>query len=195
MPHEHCLLAGPIELPAATPRSEVDRRLSVGLPPGVKVSDGQLLVIRQGTILLQAAPASFNQWPPVGSAAAYYVLKDHVALFGNQITNPEQSTSTTGAPDVSFGFTKAGATAFHKLTAAVAERGQFDSTAGEALDQHFAIAIDNQLITVASIDFRVYPDGISGTEPADISSEMSRAAAQNLAEHAPSRRATDPCWR
>ncbi len=182
VPHEHCLLAGPIELPAATRRPAVDRQLSEWLPLGVKLSDGQLFVIRQGTIVLQAAPANFSDWPPFGSpATTYYVLKDHVALFGNEITNPRQSTDSTGAPDVSFGFTESGTRAFHKLTATVAERGQLVSTAGETLDQHFAIALDNQLITVPSIDFRAYPDGISGDEPADISVDISRIMAQNLA--------------
>ena len=33
------------------------------------------------------------------------MIRDRVALLGNQITNPQPSTDQTGAPDVTFGFT------------------------------------------------------------------------------------------
>src|SRR5437763_3259963 len=99
-----CLLSGP------------DDNLSdlySGLPTGVTKSDGQVLTVPQGTVVLQAAdpsaahPTSFND-----PKAQFYVLRDHVSLFGNEITNPQQSTDTAGQPDVAFGFTGKGGKAF-----------------------------------------------------------------------------------
>ncbi len=62
----------------------------------------------------------------------------------------------------------------------MARRGQQLSTLGQTLDQHFAIAIDNRLLTVASIDFKTYPDGITGDEPADITGGFTKQSAREL---------------
>ncbi len=183
VPGQHCLLSGPIDLPAGTSMSVVDAQLSEGLPPGVTVSDGELLTIKQGTVVLQAAPVSFTDWPAFGSSptSEYYVLRDHVALFGNEITNPEESTDQTGTPDVEFGFTGPGGSAFQHVTAAIANRGQIDSLGAEKLVQHFAVALDNQLVTVPSIDYQTYPDGITGGSGADITGGFTINSAQQLA--------------
>jgi preprotein translocase subunit SecD len=42
------------------------------------------------------------------------------------------------------------------------------SRPGQLLEQHLAFALDGQLVTVASIDFKQYPDGITGGGGADI---------------------------
>ena len=88
------------------------------------------------------------------------MLKDHVSLFGNEITNPQQSTDQSGNPDVTFSFTSRGRAAFQKVTSTIAQRGQLDSASGQQLNQHFAVALDNKLLTVPQIDFKLYPDGI-----------------------------------
>ena len=96
------------------------------------------------------------------------MLKDNVALRGSDITNPQESTDTGGNPDVEFGFNSKGGNAFQNVTAQIAQRGQQVSTLGQTYDQHFAVALDNQLVTVPSIDFKTYPDGITGGNGADI---------------------------
>ncbi len=48
------------------------------------------------------------------------------------------------------------------------------------LDQHFAIVLDGQILSVPSIDFRPYPDGIK-TTTADISGEFTPTSARDLA--------------
>ncbi len=150
-----CLLAGPADVALSTPYSQAVAQLEP-LPAGVTLSEGKVLVVKQGTVVLQAVPSSFTSWPAFGSSkTSYFVLKDDVALLGSEITNPEQSTDSTGLPDVSFGFTSAGAKAFQEVTAALATRGSSDSIGGQSLDQHFAVALDNQLVTVPSIDYKV----------------------------------------
>jgi SecD/SecF fusion protein len=170
-----CYLAGPEDSP-----SDLDS----ALPNGVSATDRGLhmYTIRRGWVILQAVPSSFGKelaW--ANPNAQYFVLKDDVALFGNDITNPQQSTDQSGQPDVSFGFTSRGQTAFQNVTATIARRGDLASTLGQTLDQHFAVALDTQLITVPSIDSKLYLNGIPANNGADITGGFTITTAQNLA--------------
>jgi SecD/SecF fusion protein len=172
---QHCYLAGP---------QDNTQDLSSALPTGVSLSQSgvQTLVVQQGTVVLQAVPASFTHelaWSD--PSAQYYVLKDHVALFGNDITNPRQSTDSSGSPDVAFGFTSTGGTEFQNVTAQIARRGALVSGLGQTLNQHFAVALDTQLMTVPSIDFKVYPTGIQGNNGAEITGGFTNASARRVA--------------
>lgn len=172
-PGERCLLSGPDSSLQA---------LYNGLPRGIGRSQGQVLTVPQGTAVVQATPSTFSTLPRIWSPSArFYVLKDHVALFGTDVTNPQQSTDPSGAPDVTFGFTSKGGAAFQKLTSEIAARGQEVSALGSTLDQHFAVALDQQLITVPQIDFRQYPNGIVGRNGADITGRFSTQSAQMFA--------------
>jgi SecD/SecF fusion protein len=131
--------------------------------------------------LLAATANDFRVAEPFGApGAGYYVLHDHVSLFGNEITNPRAGTDSAGAPDVQFGFRGQGAPAFQHLTAGVARRGELVSIGTQQLDQHFAVALDNQLITVPQIDYTVFPDGLTGRQGADITSGFTRSATKAL---------------
>jgi SecD/SecF fusion protein len=172
-PGTHCLLSGPDD--------NIQDLLS-GLPAGVTARQGQTLMVPQGTVVLQAVPSSFAHPPSISAPTTqFYVLKDHVALFGNEITNPQPGTDQSGSPDVQFGFTSKGKTAFQTVTAAIARRGDLVSGLGQTLNQHFAVALDTQLITVPSIDFKTYPDGIPGDTGADITGGFTSQSAQDLA--------------
>ena len=59
---------------------------------------------------------------------------------------------------------------------------QLLSGSGHPLDQHFAFALDTQLLTVPMIDFKAFPNGIPGETGADISGGFTRASARQLAE-------------
>ena len=181
----HCLLdSPPVEEAPGTSQARITQDLAAALPGGVKISMGKLYVVKQGTVVLQGSPSSFSagKWPGYGSPLArYYVLRDNVALTGSDITNPEQGTGSDGEPDVQFGFTGPGGAAFQKVTATIANRGSLDSIGGQSLEQHFAIALDNQLVTVPYIDYKLYPDGIGGSGGADISGNFTIATAQDLA--------------
>ena len=175
VPGQHCLVSGP---------DETRQDLLSGLPAGVSLSSRgvQQLVVPQGTVVLQATPTNFSHPPNPGDATTqFYVLKDHVALFGNDITNPQQSTDQSGQPDVTFSFTARGKTAFQKVTADIARRGNLVSGLGQTFNQHFATALDTLLITVPSIDFKQYPDGIPGDTGADITGGFTIQSAQDLA--------------
>ncbi len=178
----HCLIAGPYQPDTtATPRAQAIEGLENGLSATEK-RGAQILVVPQGITVLQASPNSFaeNKWPKYGTpTAGYYVLKDNVALFGKDITNPEEGTDSTGAPDVQFGFTSKGNTEFTKVTGAIAQRGSLLSIGSNLYYQHFAVALSNQLLTVPYIDFKTNPDGISGG--ADISGNFTISSATNLA--------------
>ena len=181
VPGAHCLLSGPNDETTTDPQI-IAQDLASGLPAGVGASQGQELVVPQGTVVLLAAPPTASARVTFGSPSAqYYVLKDNVSLFGQDITNPQQSTDQSGSPDVSFGFTSAGAKAFQSVTGAIAHRGDLVSGLGSTLNQHFAVALDNELITVPSIDFKTYPDGIPGDTGADITGGFTIQSAQDLA--------------
>ncbi len=80
-----------------------------------------------------------------------------------------------------FSFTGNGQNAFQNVTAAIAHRGQLVSAFHQSLNQHFAVALDNKLITVPQIDFHTYPDGITGGGGADITGGFTIQSAQDLA--------------
>ncbi len=181
-PSQPCLLAGPLTVARTTRPADALRLLDADLPAADGNLGGAVLSVRPGVAVLEATPASFAAWPPYGSTATgYYVVRDAVAVAGALITGAHESVGADGQPDVSFGFTATGATAFQRLTAAVARRGSLDSTGGEMLDQHFAIALGDRLITVPYIDFKLYPDGINGSGGADLSGNFTVASARELA--------------
>jgi len=172
----HCLLSGP---------DDNTQDLRAGLPAGVSASQPgvQTLGVPRGTVVLQAVPASFAHPTLISDPnAQFYVLRDHVALLGSDITSPMQSTDTsTGSPDVAFSFTAKGKNEFQTVTARIAHRGDLASGLGNTNLQHFAVALDNQLITVPSIDFKANPDGIPGDTGADITGGFTIQTAQDLA--------------
>jgi preprotein translocase subunit SecD len=55
------------------------------------------------------------------------------------------------------------------------------SVSGETLDQHFAVALDSQLLTVPQIDFHAYPDGVLGATSADVTGGLTAQSARDLA--------------
>lgn len=52
---------------------------------------------------------------------------------------------------------------------------------GNLLNQNFAAALDNQLISVPSIDYKTYPDGIPGGQGADLTGGFTIQSARTLA--------------
>ncbi len=131
---------------------------------------------RVGTVLLRAEGVGVPQ-----HAARFYVLLNRVALSGRALVDPQQSKDQGGSPAVTFGFTSAGQRAFRNVTSAVAHRGAIVSGPGQMLNQHFAIAVDGQLISVPSIDSRQYPNGITGNGRADIIGGFTVQSARELA--------------
>ncbi len=171
---DHCLLSGPEpNLPD----------LDAGLPAGITPQEGQVLVVKRGTVVLEATAADYGRAVPLTAPnARFFVLRDNVALRNSDLTNPRPSRDpNTGSPDVTLGFSVHGRTAFQKLTAGIARRGELDSSIRRTLSQHLAVALDGQLITVPDIDFKADPDGVSGANGADITGGLTPSSARGLA--------------
>ena len=175
---QYCYLAGGQGISSVS-------ELGATMPDGIALSQATVLTVPQGTLVLQAANQTAGKAVAFGSPnAQYFVLRDHAALSGSDITNPQASTASGGGPDVTFGFNSTGATAFQNTTATIAHRGASVSLGNNKLTQHFATALDNQLLTVPQIDFKQYPDGIvnsGGSGGADITGGFTTQSAQALA--------------
>ena len=176
----HCLLAGPLAVPLGTRRSLAISELESQLP-GSERANAQVLVVRPGTIVLEAIAAHWPAGPAFGGAGArYFVLRDRVAVQSSQITEPRTSTAGDGSPDIAFSFSPAGARAFQRVTAAVAQRGSLLSTSQPELEQHIAVVVGDRIMSVPYIDYRVYPDGVSGSHGADLAGGFTASTAQRL---------------
>ena len=142
--------------PADTACREQLEALAGGGPP----AGSRVLRVPAGIAVLEAQrlpgqPAQIRR---------YFVIEDDFELASADVKKPRADADTvTGDPMISFEFTARGRRAFKRLTARLARRGaRAASAAGrpEQSFQRFAIAIDNRIISLASVDFLANPDGI-----------------------------------
>ena len=95
--------------------------------------------------------------------------------------------TTTGQPIVTMQFTKKGADKFAEITNNEADRGKalFNISGGGGdprnTFQNFAIVLDREIKSWPSIDWEQYPNGISGTNGAQITGIGDLTEAKNLA--------------
>ncbi len=117
------------------------------------------------------------------------MLKDNPVLGGTDIKNPEQNFEggSGGPPIVTMEFSDKGRKAFADTTRAIAQRGADNAAINGGLQDpinashHFAVRLDNALITTPYINFRENPDGIDGQQGAQISGGFTIQTAQDLA--------------
>ena len=142
-------------------------------PPGtriVKVNEGTIVVRAESPDKAKVKP---DQW---------YVLNDNPALRGTDITNPGQNfDQQTNAPIVTFDFTGHGRKVWQSTTRQIAQRGQNSVGLPGGGFQHFAIVLDNELISVPYIDYKQNPDGIDATNGSQIQGGFTIQSAQTLA--------------
>ncbi len=149
----------------------------------------QVLQAPKGIVVIEAERAE-NQPETVNN---YYVLEDDTELSGSDIKNPEQNTDQqTQEPIVTMEFNDEGREAFAAVTKRIAERGAESAITQlppgateeqrEALLQRFAITLDNEIVSLATIDFRENPEGIDGRTGAQINGIGSLQETQDLAE-------------
>src|SRR3954447_6894381 len=117
----------------------------------------------------------------------WWVLQDNPALSGTDIKNPEQNFDQQGGgnPIVTFDFTGKGRRSFQEITRRIANRGQDNALPGQdplSASQHFAIVLDNELVSSPYINFNENPDGIDGSTGAQISGGFTIQSAQDLAK-------------
>jgi SecD/SecF fusion protein len=145
--------------------------------------------VNPGTVLAQAHPEEFSGKITKAEPNSYYVLNDNPVLEGGDINNPQQGFQNegggSGLPDVTFGFDSHGKTVFERVTKEIAKRGenaQLPGVSKAAALQHFAIVLDEQVITAPSIDYTAYPDGIDASSGSQITGGFTLTSAQNLAD-------------
>jgi SecD/SecF fusion protein len=145
--------------------------------------------VNEGTTLVQAESPTGNKENGGKGPDCYYVLNDSFALRGTDIKNPKQNfDQTTQAPNVTFEFTNAGRKKWQQVTREIAQRGSsFIATADgqpvtnpQSRFQHFAIVLDNQLVSTPYIDYQQNGDGIDGSNGSEISGGFTIATAQRL---------------
>jgi SecD/SecF fusion protein len=117
----------------------------------------------------------------------WWIIQDNPALSGTDIKNPEQNFDQRGggSPIVTFDFTDKGRKAFQEITRRIAQRGVDNALPGSNPDnasQHFAIVLDDELVSAPFINFQENPDGIDGSTGAQISGGFTITSAQDLAK-------------
>ena len=152
----------------------------------------RVVEVKRGTVVLQSEKPDGDSDEEKRLRAlaqdSFFVLKDDPALRGTEIKNPEQNfdqgAGGTGQPNVTFEFTGSGAKKWQQVTREIAQRGQQQFLPGQdVLDavQHFAIVLDDELVSAPYIDFKQNPDGIDGRTGSEISGGFTIKSAQTLA--------------
>jgi SecD/SecF fusion protein len=143
----------------------------------------QVFEVKPNTIIVrQETPATVKEKPD-----AWFVMQDDIALRGQEIKDPEQQFDPqTNAPNVTFQFTDKGRKIWQTVTREIADRGSRSvgilpgQTPADA-NQHFAIVLDDELVSTPYIDFRKNADGIDGRTGSEISGGFTIGSAQELA--------------
>src|SRR5215207_7180721 len=155
--------------------------LGSGGPP----AGSRVIKVPEGVVVVEQEPAP-NQPEQI---KRFTVLEDDSELSGEDIKNPKAGTDpNTNAPLVTMEFTDKGREAFARVTKRIAERGFEQSTLSpgasdkEQFFQRFAITLDNQIVSLATIDFVANPEGIDGRTGAQIENVGDFDDANDLAE-------------
>ena len=173
-------LFGPDRRPIAGPVASRDRLQGAVGRPGP--SGSQVLKVPRGIVVVETERAP-NQPETV---QRLFVLEDDSELSGADIRNPEQDTDRqTQEPIVTMEFTDKGRKAFAAVTKRIAQRGSEvtlpPGSEKDAALQRFAITLDNQIVSLATIDFRENPEGIDGRTGAQINGIGSVGQTRRLA--------------
>ncbi|MGZ4410906.1 MAG: protein translocase subunit SecD [Gaiellaceae bacterium] len=164
---KHALLGGPSDTRKLAIASM--RRLT---GHGLRAGD-QVLANPAGTTLVSCDLQTSRQCPglqtlPKPGDTWYYLFKSKPALTGKDLKAGgirADLDPNGGGAIVTLSFSGHGNKVFHAVTSAEATRGAI-----KGVTQHFAVVLDNQLITFPYIDYKQFPDGLN---PAVTGSEIS----------------------
>src|SRR5215208_3821032 len=192
-PTYYLFAEGSLELLAGPAEKEED--LFIDSPDGKQPDGTEVVTVPQGVVVVRAEPPGDDPATDIdesaGAPAEYFVLKDRPELTGDEIQNPEQNFDPTSSqPNVTFDFTDDGQQAFQDVTRRIALRGAesappgacVSSDGGDAYSQHFAIILDNEVVSRPIINFCENPEGIDGRNGAQISGSFTLTEAQDLAK-------------
>src|SRR3954449_7091422 len=144
----------------------------------------EVIEVKPGVLVLRGEKSS----PTAPDPDSFWVIRDNPGLSGTDIKNPEQNFDQQAGnePNVTFDFSDKGRKAFQKITGTVAQRGADNANPlnpdPEQNSQHFAIVLDNELVSAPFINYRENPDGIDGSTGAQISGGFTIQSAQDLAK-------------
>jgi len=140
------------------------------------------LAVPQGTVVVQARDQS-----PIGAAqyqnshARFFVLRDHLDVTGPQQLRHVTASEHRGISTLNFGFTPRGQRSFRQLTAVIARRGASLAESADPFLQHVAVIEDGTLLSVAQIDYRVYPEGVIDPATTGIPTGLPTSTTQRVA--------------
>ena len=166
--------------PAASECQTELRGLGTAGPP----EGSQVLKVPRGISVVQAQRP--ENLPASAQVSQYWVIEDDSELTGSEVRNPEQNTDPqSNEPVVTMEFTDTGQRAFQQVTQRIAERGSETllppGSPPDAAFQRFAITLDNEIISLATINFRENPEGIDGRTGAQITGIGNIEETQDLA--------------
>src|SRR3954463_8752364 len=152
---------------------------------GVGPAPGSLVVkVPRGIVVLKTEEGCGG-----GAGVGYCTLEDDSELSGSDLKDPKQAFDPqTNEPIVTFNFTDKGRAAFARATKREANRGaqilRPPGTDIRSTFQTFAITLDNQLVSRATVDYQQNPEGIPGDTGAEINGigdiQQTQDPAQNL---------------
>ncbi|WP_445152698.1 SecDF P1 head subdomain-containing protein [Baekduia sp. Peel2402] len=141
--------------------------------------------VPRGYVVVQAEFDHADKASRALASNAYFILEDDPDLLGRDIKDPEQNTDElTGQPTITFNFTDEGKKKWQKVTREISRRGQAAALPGQPASNfanHFAMVLDDELISVPYIDPQQNPDGIDGENGSQIAGSFTMASAKQLA--------------
>jgi SecD/SecF fusion protein len=145
--------------------------------------NAEVLEVPEGILVVRSEKPSVDAPPP----DSFWVIADNPALSGTDIKNPEQNFDQRAGnePIVTFDFTDKGRKAFSRITREIAQRGRDNALPTDNpinASQHFAIVLDDELVSAPYINYAENPDGIDGSNGAQISGSFTIDSAQDLAK-------------
>lgn len=175
-----------------------DKRMARYLDPKgePRSDDVEVVKVPEGYRVLRAEQEINSDGEAIPVGDKYFLLRDRPALRGQDIKNPAASVDSSGPrrdPVVVFEFSDKGKKVWKGVTGDIAQRGADNCIFQQGETQqlrmqrcanHFAIALDNNLISSPYIDFEAYPEGISGNTGSQIggAGSFTQKSAQALAD-------------
>jgi SecD/SecF fusion protein len=182
------LRVGPVPTKAAALKSKALHRYGHALPKGWK-----LFAVPPRTVVVACGVADgVCPGVPTQAVTTYYYLLKHdppniPEMTGSdlKLSGTRQDFDTqTSQPIVLLSFTGHGRKKFEEITRAEAQRGKLlTNTIGQGQDifQHFAIVLDRDIRSWPQIDWTQYPNGITGSNGAQITGQFTVKEAKDLA--------------
>jgi preprotein translocase subunit SecD len=145
---------------------------------------GRSAAVTKAEAAARAAAAPNGRVVRAENGSGWFALGGEPALTDTDIDQAKSMVvQATAHPIVVVELTPRGQDAFAELTRELAHRGANLAEPGSDFEasQHLAIVIDDRIVAVPFIDYRVAPDGIDGADGAQISGNLTETTARQMA--------------